>query len=118
MSEHVTDPHGWPVDTESYDSPCAGDYEIRVTMGSKYPAPSIAVCIADGMEREQVHLTADDARQAAEQLLQAADILDAVTSGAYVPPPSTYVAPEQTPLQRAMMIKCLEGISKMMGTGR
>lgn len=94
-------------------------------MGSKYPGPCISVCIAEGQEAEATHLTSSAAREYADRLNQAADILDAVTSGEYVPPVSTFVPRERTPFEKAMAEKVLRSIRRdisrasfMEGSGR
>lgn len=115
MSEsHVTDPHGWPVETDTYSAPCTSGSDVRVVFKQPYPGPSIAVCIAEGYEREDTHLTADEARGYARLLMEAADILEAFERGDYTPPPSAYDPPEPTPFQKAMMASYLSGMTEML----
>ena len=114
MGEHVTDPHGWPVETDTYMAPCTSGSDVRVVFKQPYPGPSIAVCIAEGYEREDVHLTVAQAREYAVALGEAADILEAFERGDYTPPPSTYDPPEPSPLQKAMMASYLSGMSRML----
>ena len=113
MTEHVTIPHGWPVVTDRYGSPYTetGDVGVSFVRGG-----SVTACIADGCEREDVNLTADEARSYAKDLLEAADILDAFTSGEYVPPESSYVPKPMDPLIEKAMFAYLGGITKMLST--
>jgi hypothetical protein len=111
LEDHRTEPHGWPVVTDRYGSPRTetGDVAVSFTHGG-----SVTACIADGYEREETHLTAEEAREYAKALNEAADILDAFTSGSYVPPESTYVAPPPSPMMVAMQRKYLEGLKNML----
>lgn len=111
MSEHRTEPHGWPVETDTYDAPCADMGDVGVTFRH---GGSVTACIADGYEREDTYLTAEEARAYAELLTKAADILEAFQRGDYTPPESTYVAPEPSPLMKAWATSYLSNMKSIL----
>lgn len=111
MEENVTEPHGWPVETDTYSAPCTATGDVGVSFKH---GGSVTACIADGWEREDTHLTSEQARMYAKELAEAADILDAFTGGEYVPPESTYIPRPRRPAEQAMMDRFASGAISML----
>ena len=111
MGEHRTEPHGWPVETDTYSAPCTATGNVGVSFKH---GGSVTACIADGWEREDTHLTAEEARDYAELLTKAADILEAFQRGDYTPPESTYEELEPSPMMKAWASAYLANMKSML----
>lgn len=90
VAEFRTDPHGWPVSTGSIVEASNGDDRVRVFLNAPGGGPRVRVGVATGYEWDADEFTdPSELRELAAELLQAADILEAVQVGSYRPPSRT-----------------------------